>query len=151
MTTTAHTIASTVLAAGIYKATSSVEMASAALLVGIFLDIDHIIDFFLFSGERFSISGFRSWCYEGRWERLILIFHSYELYALFGLLVYYYPHPVLLSIFWSVGLHLILDQIGNRYLIKAFVISPWFYFFTFRAWGGFHKDWMRTPRKLRGR
>ena len=148
MTTTAHTIASTVLAAGIYKATSSVEMASAALFVGIFLDIDHIIDFFLFSWERFSISGFRSWCYEGRWERLILIFHSYELYALFGLLVYYNPHPVLLSIFCSVGLHLILDQIGNRYLIKAFVISPWFYFFTFRAWGGFHKDWMRTPRKL---
>ena len=148
MTTTAHTIASTVLAAGIYTATSSIEMASAALFVGIFLDIDHIIDFFLFSGERFSISGFTSWCYEGRWERLILIFHSYELYALFGLLVYYNPHPVLLSIFWSVGLHLILDQIGNRYLIKAFIISPWFYFFTFRAWGGFHKDWMRTPRKL---
>jgi hypothetical protein len=136
------------LAAGIYTATSSVEMASAALFVGIFLDIDHIIDFFLFSGERYSIRGFTSWYYEGRWQRLILIFHSYELYALFGLVVYYNPHPVLLSIFWSVGLHLILDQIGNRYLIKAFIISPWFYFFTFRAWGDFHKDWMRTSRKL---
>lgn len=146
MTTTVHTITSTALAAAIYVKTGSVAMAGAALLSGIFLDIDHIIDFFIFSGERFSIRGFTSWCYEGRWNRLILIFHSYELYVLFGLLVYHYPNPVLLSIFGSVGVHLLLDQAGNRYLIKAFAISPWFYFFTFRAWGGFYKDWLRTPK-----
>lgn len=146
MTTTAHTIASVVLAAGIYKATSSVEMASAALFVGIFLDIDHIIDFFIFSGERFSISGFTSWCYEGRWNKLILMFHSYELFALYSLLVYNFPNPILLGILCGMGLHLILDQVGNRHLIKAFTISKWFYFFTFRAWGGFRKEWLRTQK-----
>lgn len=146
MNTATHTIASVSLATGIYVKTSSLPMAAAALISGIFLDIDHILDFFLFSGERFSISGFTSWCYEGRWQKLVLIFHSYELYAVYGLLVYNYPYPVLVGVFWGVGLHLVLDQAGNRYLIKAFAISKWFYFFTFRAWGGFHKDWLRTPR-----
>ncbi|MBI4745923.1 MAG: hypothetical protein HY786_05130 [Deltaproteobacteria bacterium] len=76
------------------------------------------------------------------------MFHSYELFALYSFLVYKYPNPILVGVLCGMGLHLILDQVGNRYLIKAFVISPWFYFFTFRAWGGFHKDWLRTPRKL---
>ncbi len=146
MNTAGHTIASTVLAAGIYEATSSVETASAALVVGIFLDIDHIIDFFLFSGEHFSIKGFTSWCYEGRWNKLILMFHSYELLVLYSLLVYKYPNPILVGILCGMGLHLILDQLANRHLIKAFIISKWFYFFTFRAWGKFHKDWLRTPK-----
>ncbi|MBI4745924.1 MAG: hypothetical protein HY786_05135 [Deltaproteobacteria bacterium] len=48
MNTTAHTIASVALATGIYVTASSVAIASSALIVGIFLDIDHIIDFFLF-------------------------------------------------------------------------------------------------------
>jgi membrane-bound metal-dependent hydrolase YbcI (DUF457 family) len=146
MNTKAHIVSSTALATGIYAATSSLAMAASALLSGIFIDIDHVIDFFIFSGERFSIKGFTSWCYEGRWERLILIFHSYELYLAYGLFVYYHPHPILLGILSGVGLHLFLDQAGNRSLIKAFTISKWFYFFTFRAWGGFHKDWLRTPK-----
>jgi len=144
MTTTVHAISSAALAAGIYRATTSLEMASAALFVGIFLDIDHIIDFLIFSGERFSISRFRAWCYEGRWNKLILMFHSYELFVLYSFLVYKYPNPILLGILCGMGLHLTLDQLGNRHLIKAFTISKWFYFFTFRAWGGFHKDWLRT-------
>lgn len=144
MNTKAHTIVSTVLATGIYAATSSLTMASATLFTGIFMDIDHVIDFFLFSGERFSINGFRSWCYEGRWNKLILMFHSYELFILCSFLAYKYPNPVLLGILCGMGLHLILDQIGNRHLIKAFTISKWFYFFAFRAWGGFRKDWLRT-------
>jgi hypothetical protein len=146
MNTKAHTIASVTLASGIYAGTSSVEMASSALFVGIFLDLDHIIDFFIFSGERFSIKGFTSWCYEGRWNKLILMFHSYELFTIYSFLVYKYPNPILLGILCGMGLHLTLDQLGNRHLIKAFTISKWFYFFTFRAWGKFHKDWLRTPR-----
>lgn len=147
MTTKNHAIASTALAAGIYAATSSVETASSALFIGIFLDIDHIIDFFLFSGERFSIDGFTSWYYDGRWKRLILIFHSYELYMIYGLFVYMHPNPVLLGILCGMALHLVLDQIANRHFIKKFTISKWFYFFIFRVWGWSRKDWLREPKQ----
>lgn len=146
MNTKAHTAASVALATGIYATTSSVPTATAALLTGIFMDIDHVIDFFLFSRERFSIMGFTSWCYEGRWNKLTLMFHSYELFILCSFLAYKYPNPAILGAFCGMGLHLILDQIGNRHLIKAFTISRWFYFFTFRAWGGFQKDWLREPK-----
>jgi len=146
MNTAAHSAASVVLAAGIYEGTSSVETAAAALFVGIFMDLDHIIDFLIFSGERFSVRRFISWCYEGRWNRLVLMLHSYELFVIYSILVYKYPNPILLGVLCGMGLHLILDQLGNRHLIKAFTISKWFYFFTFRAWGKFHKDWLSTPK-----
>lgn len=146
MNTKAHTLTSTALAAGLYATTSSVSMASGALLTGIFMDIDHVIDFFILSKERFSINGFVSWCYEGRWNKLVLMLHSYELLALYSLLVYRFPNPFLLGSLCGMGLHLTLDQIGNRHLIKTFTISKWFYFFTFRAWGGFDKDWLRKPK-----
>ena len=144
MTVRTHIITSSVLAVTIYGWTHSIEAAVSAFISGILIDIDHLLDFFLFSGESFSVKAFFSWCNDGRWDRIILIFHSYELYFLYGIIVYNYPHPILTGILLGTGLHLILDQTGNRHLIKSFTISKWFYFFTFRAWGGFRKDWLRT-------
>lgn len=144
MTVRAHIITSSVIAVTIYAWTNSVVMAVSAFISGILIDLDHLLDFILLSGESFSVRGFFSWCNDGRWERIILIFHSYELYLVFGTYTYYHPHPILFGILLGTGLHLILDQAGNRRLNKVFTLSKWFYFFTFRAWGGFRKDWLRT-------
>ena len=114
---------------------------------GIFIDVDHFFDYLLLSGEPFSIRGMFSWCDEGRWERIVLIFHSYEFYALFGLYLYYHPHPLLLGVFYGVGLHLLLDQIGNRYLLKNLAVNPLFYFLSYRAIGGFRKEWLRVDKR----
>lgn len=144
MTVRAHIITSSSLALTIYAWTNSIAMAASAFISGILIDLDHLLDFILLSGETFSVRGLFSWCNEGRWDRLILIFHSYELYLACVIYSYYHPHPVFFGILLGTGLHLILDQAGNSRLIKAFTISKWFYFFTFRAWGGFRKDWLRT-------
>lgn len=144
MTVRTHIITSSTLALTIYAWTNSVVMAASAFVSGILIDLDHLFDFFLLSGESFSGRGFFSWCNDGRWERIILIFHSYELYLVLGIYAHYRPHRILFGILLGTGLHLILDQAGNRHINKAFTISKWFYFFTFRAWGGFRKDWLRT-------
>ncbi len=147
MTVKTHIATSALLAGGLYAAEDSLAMAAAALLSGIFIDVDHLFDYLLLSDERFSIRGMFSWCDEGRWERIILFFHSYEFYALFGLYLYHYPDPILTGIFYGVGLHLLLDQIGNRYLLKNLAVNPLFYFITYRAMGGFRKEFLRVDKR----
>ncbi len=121
----------------------STELSVITFLSGIFIDLDHFLDFFLFSGEKFSIKNVISWCEDGRWERVSLIFHSYELYIVLGVITYYFPHNILIGIMLGVGLHLLLDQFWNCNMRKRFRLAQWFYFLTYRASVGFHRDRMR--------
>jgi len=141
MTVKTHITTSAIFAATIYYITSSLTASISAFLGGIFIDLDHLIDFLAFSGERFSIHTLFAWCDE-KWEKSIFIFHSYELHIIFALIIYRYPHPVLSGISSGMVLHLLLDQIGNRYMLKKYSIRPLFYFFTFRLLKGFQKDLM---------
>lgn len=147
MTVRTHIVTSALLAAILYSASSSAIMSLTAALGGVFIDLDHMVDYLVFSGEKFSLRGMFSWCDDGRWEQIVLIFHSYELFALYALWVYFNPHPFFAGIFYGVGLHLILDQIGNRYLLKNLSLHPLFYFLTYRAWAGFRKEYLREDRK----
>ena len=113
----------------------------AALLSGIFIDLDHLIDFLIFSKERFLLRDLLKWC-ETDWERSIFPFHSWEAYLIFALFTYYLPHPAQFGLLLGCGLHLLLDQIGNRYFLKHDSIRPLFYFITYRALKGFRKEGM---------
>lgn len=139
-----HLYSSALLGGSLYAATQSAQVSIAAFLSGIFVDIDHVSDFLIFSDEKFSIKNVFSWCDDGRWEKIALFFHSYELYFILITLTYYSPHNILIGILLGTGLHIILDQIGNCYLRKNFSLSLWFYFLTYRILVGFHKDKLRT-------
>lgn len=147
MTVKVHIVSSAALAVVIFNETSSAAMALFAFLSGILIDLDHLLDFLVLSGMRFSVKNLFRWCNEGLWEKIVLILHSYELYIIFALFAYYFPHPVTTGICLGVGLHLLLDQIGNRYMLKHLSINPLFYFFTYRAWGGFRKERLRVDKK----
>lgn len=123
-----------------YAITNSWQAAVATFISGVFIDIDHIFDFLVFSGERYSIQNFNSWCYEMRWTKITLIFHSYELFILLGFIAYYTRSKATLGILCGAVIHVLLDQFSN---LKYFKLSPWFYFITYRAIKGFKKDNMR--------
>ncbi len=72
------------------------------------------------------------WCYELRWKKIVLIFHSYEFLIFLSFIMYYFPGNILMGVLLGCGLHLVLDQIGNYFFGKRFRASPWFYFLTFR-------------------
>jgi hypothetical protein len=57
----------------------------------------------------------------------------------------------MLGIFFGVGLHLLLDQIGNRYLLKHLTPHPLFYFLSFRLLHGFKKEKLRTDKVPEGK
>ncbi len=74
---------------------------------------------------------------------MALIFHSYELYFLLGVIAYYFPAEIMTGLMIGIGGHLILDQSWNCHLRKDYYLSPWFYFLTYRIYAGFHKDKLR--------
>ncbi len=132
-----HVSTSAILATAIYAYSRSVPEAASCLVGGVLIDLDHVVDFHLFSGERFSLTNFFSWCNESRWQRLTVIFHSYELLGILCAIAYYLDNAVLRGIIWGAGLHLLLDQIGN---LRTFRLSPWFYLLGYRIVMGFRRD-----------
>jgi hypothetical protein len=137
MKTSAHISTSALLAAAVYAYSRSVPEATSCLVSGVLIDLDHLVDFHLFSGERFSIANFFSWCNEARWQRIILILHSYELFGILCVVAYYLNSAVLRGVVWGAGLHLLLDQLGN---LRTFRLSPWFYLLGYRIAMGFRRD-----------
>jgi hypothetical protein len=136
----AHVAASAAVAAAAYAATRSPTVAVAALLSGIFIDLDHVADHLLTSGEKFSVPGFFSWCEELRWERIFIVLHSIELLVLAAALAYWLRSELLFGLVLGAGSHLALDQIGNRKPLPGHRFSAWHYFLTYRYRMGFRKS-----------
>ncbi len=140
---TAHVYTSAVLAAALYAHSHSIPESTICFAGGILIDLDHVIDFVLFSGEKFSPGNFVSWC-ENRWQRVTLLFHSYELLSLLFIIMVYLDSAVLRGILWGAGLHLLLDQLWNP---KAYGLSPLFYFIGFRIAAGFRREKMQVSQR----
>ena len=132
-----HVYSSAVLGSVVYALTQSVQMAASSVVSGVLIDIDHVFDFLVFSGETFTVKNFLSWCYDMRWRKVTIFFHSYEACLVLGMITFFYPNPILAGVLMGGAMHLILDQIGNpNYGVR----SPMFYFFTYRCAVGFKKD-----------
>jgi len=137
-----HLYTSALLGGSLFATTQSVQIAVSSFLSGIFIDIDHLFDFLIFSGEKFSLKNMFSWCNELRWQKVSLIFHSYEIYIILSVIMYYFPDNMFIGILLGSGLHLALDQIGQSCFKKKHKVSPWFYFLAFRLYAGFRKGKM---------
>jgi len=148
-----HIFSSAILSGTLYALTQSMQLAASAFVSGVFIDLDHIFDFLVFSGERFSIKRFFSWFWDTRWEKITILFHSYELYLGLGIMVFFYPNDILIGVLLGGGLHLILDQIGVysfdfRFDLKP---APMYYFLTYRCFVGFHKDKLLVSHQHQGK
>lgn len=106
-------------------------------LSGVLIDLDHLIDFYLFSGEKFSRERFFSRCLEGRRERISLLFHSYERFGLLCVVAWCVDSAVVRGLLWGTGLHVAFDQIGSG---RKYRLSPWFYFLVYRIAVGFRRE-----------
>lgn len=133
MRTVTHFYTSLLLSGSLYVIYQSIEISISCLLSGIFIDLDHIFDFLFFSNYKFSVKKFYCWCDEGKMQKLILIFHSVELYIIIVIINIVYPCNVSVGILFGCGLHLALDEIRNCFSRKKFIISRSFYFLTYRA------------------
>jgi hypothetical protein len=129
--------ASLVISAAVYAYFRSVPAAAASFVTGVFLDIDHILDYFINYGIKFDVRDFYDCCMQVKFDRLSLIFHSYELIALFWAAIFLFS----LGSLWkgmAIGAtqHIIFDQLFNR---PPYSLRRRRYFLIFRLINKFHK------------
>ena len=140
MRPTSHVIASTVTSAVFFTVTHSWEATLGCFLSGIFIDIDHHFDLWLYKKKiLFDIKHIYHFCEKEKKGKLYLIFHSYELLAIFWLCLIGFR----LSVLWwglAVGLtvHIILDQMCNT-------VTLFTYFLWYRIKKGFAKEALFPP------
>jgi len=128
MKTMGH-VATSLIAGGIlYKFTHSSAAFLWVLIIGIFIDLDHYIDYVREIGVGFNPKKIYSTCKYGTiyFKKLTLALHSYELMIILWIAIFIFD----LNIVWkcaaiSFSLHLFIDQIANP-------VMPLTYFFLFR-------------------
>lgn len=106
---------SATLSVFLYMVTRSWTLSSACLISGIFIDMDHVIDFLIIYGLPFNIKRFfRVFYHELQFKQVYLIFHGWEWLTLLFVVAWLTGwNPLLTGILFGSGHHMILDCVNN--------------------------------------
>ena len=121
-----HFLASIVLAAIVFHFTKSPEASFFCFASGFILDADHVIDFWLYR-KKITIDREIFQHFHGRFGRIYLFLHSFELAALTVILGLLNPQNMILFAALALGLisHLVMDFI-------SYDLHSLSYFLTYR-------------------
>ena len=81
-----------------------------------------------FAKDKFTVNNFFKWFSKNLWERIAVVFHSWELMFIALTLSIIFPHPVLIGTVAGALLHMILDQLINP---KYTPTHKFFYFLIY--------------------
>src|SRR5437867_9350262 len=127
-----HLVTTAIACAGTTALTGSWAATAAVAAGGFFIDLDHVADYVLLERDRPLTPGaFLRHYVEGRTRRAVLLLHSYELFALLGLMAWWTQAVVLLGYLVGALMHLALDLVFNGRLTPHSITA--FYSFAYRA------------------
>jgi hypothetical protein len=126
-----HLVTTAAAAAAVYAGTGSLELTAGLAAGGFLIDVDHAVDYVLFDGQRdLRPATFLRHYNEGRFDRLVLLLHSYELAALFGVIAWLTNQVWLWGYVLGMALHLPLDVVFNGRYEPGGMLA--FYSLTYR-------------------
>lgn len=109
----------------------SLALTAGIAAGGFLIDVDHALDYLVFEGQRdLRPDTFLRYHLERRMKRVVLVLHSYELFAGLGVLAWWLDVPVLWGYLMGALMHLALDIIFNGELTPRSISA--FYSFTYR-------------------
>jgi hypothetical protein len=73
-----HVAVSAMVSSIIYGMFKSWGLTIASFISGIFIDLDHFIDYLILEGVHFNVNDFFNFIYEERNNKIIFIFHGWE-------------------------------------------------------------------------
>ena len=146
MRTSNHVIASTVFSSGLYCVTKSPVISVSSFLIGIFLDIDHLIDYWRQHPGSLDYYHFIETCEKYRLQLVTLFLHSYELLLACVTLVFFTKSALLFGISLGFAQHLFFDTITNS--VNDDHSS---YFFLYRWYVGFDIRKVFNTDKINGK
>ena len=142
-----HVIASVVVSALVWWWLRSSAAALACFLTGVFIDLDHIVDFLYNSRRHFRFHRFFAAFEFEVLENIFVFLHSWEFALVWLALLLCVPdvrQPVALGLFIGFVTHLALDNLFNRH-------SRWAYFLLYRLRHGFAGKYYYGAREYRKR
>lgn len=116
-----HIVISTTISGILYAILKSWEMSIAAFMSGVFIDIDHLFDYWAERGLRFNVKELLPFFYEEKHTKITLIFHGWELLIILCIassLTGYNSWITGLSV--GYGHHIILDYANNKTSFKSY-------------------------------
>jgi len=127
----AHFVLTSLLAAAVYFYTRRPAYAAAAILGGIFIDLDHFVDYFLRFGFRFSPKDlfYGTALSSGK---IYVPLHSWEIIFFILCLGIFLRSGLLLVFFLGAAIHLGIDSLQRK--------NPRVYFLTYRLMKKFDAD-----------
>ncbi|HKV41828.1 MAG TPA: hypothetical protein VJX67_21670 [Blastocatellia bacterium] len=149
-----HFWSSVVVGGALSIATRSPAALAGAMVGGFLVDADHIIDHIWSiasgappvqkgrggSGKRRAATDDESWWdrygRRRKLQRLVLVFHSYELLTLTLALAAYTRNPPVVGLAAGYALHITLDLIRHHEEFR----SPFFYLLSYRVFWAFRRD-----------
>jgi len=109
-----HITISVIASSGAYLLTKSTGLSLSMLISGIFIDLDHIPDYFVNIGKiKFDFKDFIRKCDSYELKKVYLFLHSFELLIILALITYFYRNSILIGITLGLTVHILLDAIFN--------------------------------------
>ena len=147
-----HFWSSLALGGAISLGTGSLEALAGAMIGGVIIDADHIIDQ-LWSINEGAPPASKSRPAQGRFQRIVrrrklirlpLVFHSYELMIGLVILAATLRTPFTTGLVAGYLLHIALDLIRHHHEFR----SPLFYLISYRLARGFRRERLIKPEYL---
>jgi len=119
-----HIALSVVVSAVVWALFRSVAATAACFLTGVFLDLDHLIDYVINYGWRIRIRHlFRAFEYEA-FENIFVFLHSWEFIAIYLVLLWLINwKPVALGAVIGIFAHLLFDNLFNEHSALGYFLS----------------------------
>ncbi len=124
----AHLIFTSLLSLFVYLSFGNVYYVYLCFLGGIFIDLDHLIDYFLVYRFKFSFRNFMRRDFL-KSRKVFLFLHSWELLVLIAAAGWYVNSVSLSILSLAMGAHLLIDYVQKR--------NHLFYFLLYRFTKGF--------------
>lgn len=124
-----HALASTIISGILYAIFKSWGLAVASFISGIFVDLDHIVDYWIEHGLRLDLKQFFNYFDEKNFKnrkKLFFIFHGWEwLIALLMIAMLTDWDLRVTGLLAGYGQHIILDEIYNssQYRLRPYVLG----------------------------
>ncbi len=118
-----HTAFSTVISGILYIIFKSWGLAIACFISGIFIDLDHIVDYTREHGLPFNIKNFFRVNYMAQYNKILLLWHGWEWLVLLSAAAWLTDwNPWITGILIGFSQHLVLDNInsGSRWSYSLF-------------------------------
>jgi len=130
-----HVSVSLLFSAATYGITRSPALAAVNFLTGVFLDIDHIPEYFAKFGFKSTPAEIYGSEMHLKGKKSVLLLHGFDIVTLgFGALYLFGPHALAWAAYLGAMQHLLLDLWYNP------VKTPWAFFLAYRIFHGFETD-----------